>query len=323
MRVVIIGAGVNGLYLARKLSEKGNEVTVFEKKGKIGKKACSGLFSEKILEYFPQSQKLIQNKIESVYIHFPRRTIQVNFGAKFFVMSHFELDNLAADAALASGVKIILNRTIDSLSEVMGQSGRVIGCDGPYSIIRRDLGLPDPSYRLAIQGFLSKEDFSNSVEAWPVDKGFIWKIPRGEEIEYGIIADYKKAKGLFETFLQNNKIDPLIKMESALVPQARISKFLTLRQDFFIPRHSSATLCGDAAGLTKPWSGGGVIWGLLAADILLKSFPDFFQYQKAMRNFFLPKILTSKIATNLAYFCGNKTPWLLPKKIKIEGDFLR
>jgi len=38
MKVAIVGAGICGLYLAWKLSEKGYSVTVFEKKEKIGKK---------------------------------------------------------------------------------------------------------------------------------------------------------------------------------------------------------------------------------------------------------------------------------------------
>ena len=75
-------------------------------------------------------------------------------------------------------------------------------------------------------------------------------------------------------------------------------------------------------GLTKPWSGGGVIWSLFAANILLKNFPDFIKYQKEVKKFFLPKIILSKIAKKLVYFFGFKIPWLLPKNFKIEGDFL-
>jgi flavin-dependent dehydrogenase len=77
MKVAIVGAGICGLYIAWKLAERGEEVTVFEKREKIGKEVCSGLFSKRILEFIPESQKLIQNQIDSVLIHFPRRNLKI------------------------------------------------------------------------------------------------------------------------------------------------------------------------------------------------------------------------------------------------------
>lgn len=150
MRVAIVGAGITGLYLSWKLAEKGNNVTVFEKKEKIGKEVCSGLFSEKILDFIPASKNLIQNKIEYCLIHFPKRTLRVKFSNRFFVMNHFELDNLVAKLAADSGAKIILNHPINSLPE---RFDRIIGCDGAMSIVRKSLNLSEPNYRLAIQGF--------------------------------------------------------------------------------------------------------------------------------------------------------------------------
>ena len=329
MTIAIIGAGITGLYLAWKLAEKGHQVTIFEKKEKIGKKVCSGLFSERILEFIPQSQKLIQNQIERALIYWvaggwcPKKTLTIRFSGKLLVMSHFELDNLVAELAENSGAKIILNHPVSSLPKEVEEDKsssspfanarvfeRIIGCDGPNSVVRKSLGLSEPNYRLAIQGFIKKEDRSDFVETWPVEGGFIWRIPRGKEIEYGIIGDQKGVKLLLDDFLQKNSLK-LEGLESAVVPQG-----------FLIPANPKVTLCGDAAGLTKPWSGGGVVWSLIAAEILLKNFPNFLKYQKEMKKTFLPKITFSKIATKIAYFLGFNFLWILPKNIKIESDFL-
>lgn len=306
-KIAIIGAGICGLYLARKLSEKGHDITVFEKKDKIGNEVCSGLFSQRILEFLPESRELIQNKISFVLLHFPKKTITVRFSKDFFIMSHFELDELAGSLAQKAGAEIILNHSISSLPQGYD---KIIGCDGVNSYVRGALNLPDPKYRLGILGYVKKPCSVDYVEVWPIKSGFIWKIPRGDRTEYGIIAKLQESKKLFDEFLTRNKI---------LLEWVRAK---TIPQGFIIPSHSSITLCGDAAGLTKPWSGGGVIWGLTAAEMLIKSFPDFLAYRKTARKFFIPKIIMSKIGIKIVNFTGFKIPWLLPKNNRIESDFL-
>jgi digeranylgeranylglycerophospholipid reductase len=312
MKVAIIGAGITGLYLAGKLAEKGHEVIVFEKREKIGKEVCSGLFSKKILEFIPQSEKLIQNEIKSVLIHFPKRTSKVNFSKKFLVMNHAKLDNLALNLAQRYGARILLENEVtkQGLIKLQNNFDRIIGCDGALSKVRKNLGFRECQYRLGIQGFVMENNCRDLVEAWPVKEGFIWKIPRGNMTEYGIISSPNEAKKSFDDFCQKSK-PHLQGIKSALIPQGLV-----------IPKTERITLCGDATGLTKPWSGGGVIWGLIAADLLLKNFPDFLEYKKAVENFFSSKIIFSKTMTYLIYFLGFKIPWFLPKESKIEGDFL-
>jgi len=317
MKIGIIGAGISGLYLAWKLTQKGYKVTVFEKRKKIGKEVCSGLFSERILDFIPhlredagfipQSQNLIKNQIDYCLIHFPKKTIKIKFSKKFLVINHSQLDRLVASLAKKSGVKIILNQNISSLPEGFE---KIIGCDGALSQVRKILGLRNPKFNLGIQGFISKKNNSNFVETWPTEQGFFWKIPRGKEIEYGILGGVKEAKKNFESFLKEKNIY-FKKINSALIPQGLI-----------IPQNQKITLLGDAAGLTKPWSGGGVVWSLISADILLKNFPDFIKYKKETEKFFMSKIIFSKMAKKLVYFLGSNFPFILPKEFKIDGDFL-
>ncbi len=307
MKVAIIGAGISGLSLARNLSKLGHEVSVFEKRKEVGKMACSGLFSDRLLNFIPESECLIENKIKSVFIHFPKRTVNVLFSKSFLVMNHAELDKLMVELVKKEGVKIELGKEIIDIPK---EFDRVIGCDGPNSIIRRKLGLPNPSFRLGIIGFIKENDRSDFVETWAIEKGFIWRIPRGKEVEYGAIGKIDTVKDVFEEFLRKRNL-VLERMESALVPQGLI-----------IPSNKEVTLCGDASGLCKPWSGGGVVWGLIAASLLLKYFPDFLKYKNSLKRFFSIRILISKVAVWGVYFLGFKIPWLLPKKVKIESDFL-
>ena len=124
------------------------------------------------------------------------------------------------------------------------------------------------------------------------------------------MADLKDARPLFDEFLKKNNIK-INRMASAMIPQGLI-----------VPENDSVTLCGDSAGLTKPWSGGGVIWGLIASEILLKSSLDLVKYQNAAKRFFSPRIAFSKLAVKTAYCLGFRIPWILPKYLKIESDFL-
>lgn len=324
MKVAIIGAGINGLYLAKKLAEKNHDVTVFEKREVIGKVACSGLFSERIFDFFPESKILVQNKINYGLVHFPKCTFKIKFSKIFFVMNHYELDNLAAQEAKNRGVKIILNKKIKNQDIALLQKDfdRIIGSDGPNSEIRKYLNVKNPEInkfvssafvakiKLGIQGFIKETGDWDYFETWPTKSGFLWKIPRGKEIEYGVLEKAEVAKNIFDNFLKEKNIQ-IKKIESAIIPQ-----------EFSIPLSKLITLSGDAAGFVKPWSGGGVIWGLLGADILLDSFPDFSKYKNQAEKFFSKKIIISKIISRTGYFLGNNAPWILPRERRIESDFL-
>jgi flavin-dependent dehydrogenase len=308
-RVAIIGAGTIGLYLAWKLSEAGHKVIVFEKNKEIEEKPCSGLISERLKNFIPVGQSLIENQISSCLIHFPKKTVTLNFKPTHFAINRRKGAKLLFTFAQKAGAKILLSQSINAIPSGFD---RIIGCDGALSKIRESLSLSKPSFRLGFQTFLPIKDYSDFVETWPINNGFFWKIPRGSQTEYGAVGSLISIRKDFEKFCQDQKINfDQSELKSALIPQGLI-----------LPKDENITLCGDAAGLTKPWSGGGVIWGLTTANILIKNFPDFEKYRKEAKHFFRPKILFGKLSTAFVYFLGENFPFFLPKRVSIDNDFL-
>ncbi|MFA5747176.1 MAG: FAD-dependent oxidoreductase [Candidatus Paceibacterota bacterium] len=315
-KVAIVGAGVIGLYLAWKLSLRGHKVSVYEKRSErdFGDKPCSTLVSERIKDSIPIEDSLIENKISGCSINFPQKTVQLDFRPIHLVLSRPKLVQKLLEMARAAGAEVFFEKEIRGLPQGFDKT---IGCDGGLSRVRQNLNLPIPKFRLGLQIFEKKEDSSNLAETWPVSSGFIWRIARGREVEWGILADQEKALPEFRGFLTKKKVDLIVDqfgqpigLRSAIVPQGMV-----------LPDDKNMTLCGDAAGLVKPWSGGGLIWGLRAANILLDSFPDFEAYQRKTRRFFSFRIAKGRIADLAVHFLGGNIPFVLPKKIRYDNDF--
>ncbi len=304
-KTAIVGAGTIGLYLAWKLSRLGYKVTVFEKRSEIGKKVCSGLISERLLNFIPLTEDLIEHKINSCLIHFSKKEITLKMKPVHLIIDRQKLNVFLSSLAQDSGVEILFGQSV-----IPSEFDRVIGCDGALSETRKRLGLPQPCFRLGLQFFYPQEDHSQQVDTWPINSGFCWKIPRGKNIEYGAMGKIESVKEEFNRFLSQENISNTEKKEAALIPQGLI-----------LPKIGKTTLCGDAMGLTKPWSGGGVIWGLTAANLLLESFPNFGKYYQRTKRFFSPKLYKAKISVPLTYIIGNNCPFLLPSRISRDNDF--
>ncbi|PIS34553.1 MAG: hypothetical protein COT37_02215 [Parcubacteria group bacterium CG08_land_8_20_14_0_20_43_9] len=313
-RVAIIGAGITGLYLAWRLRQKGHSVVVFEKKDKIGGKPCTGLVSERIKEYMPIGDGLYQRRVESVLVHFEKKDVRIKVNPAYLVFERRDLDNFVYNLAKGAGAEIVFNHEI---KEIPDGFDRVIGCDGAQSRMRRILSLSEPVFRLGTQYFVGNEGPAiEMIEVWPKKfdyspkYGFIWKVQKVGETEYGIIGPKEDGAKEFEIFLDKQKVElgsPDVK--AALIPQ-----------ELKLPKSEKITLLGDSAGMTKPTTGGGIVWGLKAGDILADCFPDFLKYRRKARLFFLPKILKGKIAVFFSYFLGRFLPFLLPKTISVDPD---
>jgi len=303
-----------GLYISWKLSEKGHDVSVFDKRKeeRLGEKACSSLVSERIKQFIPISNDCVENVIDSCVISFKKKKVKLDFLPKHLALNKDKLMQILLDLNKKNGTKLFFEKEI---KELPSGFDRIIGCDGALSITRKLLNLNNPKMRMGVQIISNKEDYSNTTETFSKKGGFSWKIPKGKTIEFGVLGE-ESAIEIKKIIKQENLDEKDIR--GALVPQPGC--FLK-DAGLIFPKEENITLCGDASGLVKPWSGGGIIWGLHAADILIKTFPDFKEYKRQTVSFFRFKILKGQISNFLVQILGKYFPYIIPKQITYDNDF--
>jgi electron-transferring-flavoprotein dehydrogenase len=135
----------------------------------------------------------------------------------------------------------------------------VAGCDGPVSRVRREVGLPDPAETLhGVLAFDGDSDHGDFVDVHlTVPRFFAWRIPRGSAgVEYGLAAPPgTDVTERFERLTAAYDAETTHRCSGAIPvgPPDSVTSDRTL-------------LVGDAAAQTKPFTGGGILYGMTAAD---------------------------------------------------------
>jgi len=278
--VLVVGAGPAGSRLARRLAERGLDVLAFEQ-GTVGEPlACSGHVSTDIWEFTPEGarERLLQNTIRGARFHpegFDGEAHRFHRDEQISaVIDRVALDRELAEAARQAGAAVRENHTVVGLTErrdhveltVRGPDGLthhrgrlVAGCDGPNSRVRTETGLPDPEELLhGVLGFSDEPDHEAFVDVHlTVPRFFAWRIPRGEAgVEYGLATPPGAAVNeCFGEFTDAYDVEPDRRC-SGLIPIGPPSTVTSGR----------VFLVGDAAGHNKPFTGGGILYGMTAAD---------------------------------------------------------
>lgn len=277
---VVVGAGPAGSRFARQAAKSGSDVIVFDR-GTIGEPlACSGHVSMDIWEFAPDGSRseLLQNEIIGARFH----TGEPGSRAYSFfkrepvsnVIDRVELDRRLAAAAEDAGADVRTGHGVtevrehaDHVSVTVTHDGAteefearlIAGCDGPVSRVRDALRLQEPSEILhGILGFDTEPDHGDFVDVHlTAPRFFAWRIPRGEAgVEYGLAAPPSSdISRRFEALTDGYGVD-IAETCSGAIPIGPPSS-VTSHRGFLV---------GDAAGQTKPFTGGGLVYGMTAAD---------------------------------------------------------
>jgi geranylgeranyl reductase family protein len=277
----VVGAGPAGSRFARRAAEAGHDVLVLER-GTVGEPlACSGHVSLDVWEYVPDGTRehLFQNAIRGARFHVGGPDSEAyplyKDGPVSNAIDRVGLDRALAAAAREAGADLRENHTVTAVEErpdrvvltVSTPDGEetveaklVAGCDGPRSRVREELGLPAPDELLhGVLGFDETPDDEDFVDVHLTVPGFFaWRIPRGDAgVEYGLgVAPGADVSARFESFVAGYGAT-IGRRCSGAIPVGPVTASTSDR----------GFLVGDAAGQTKPFTGGGILYGMTAADI--------------------------------------------------------
>jgi len=267
--LIVIGAGPVGSYLASACAPD-MRVLVLEEHQSAGSKVCSGLVSERIMNILPREISgvpgLVQHEVSGAKIHIGGGVFELRKNRKVaYVIDREILDRKLAEHAASAGCQVIYGNRAEKIalkdgrvSVKCGRSsydcGIIAGCDGARSVVAGHMGSRPPEVLNGLMATEHVRDESDYVEMWmDVNKtdGFFWKIPRGTHREYGAMGTgigFRQMESFFR--LGGRCLDK----RAAPIPVG------------LVKTHSERILlAGDAACQTKPWSGGGITYGLICA----------------------------------------------------------
>jgi geranylgeranyl reductase family protein len=314
----IVGAGPAGATAARALARSGARVLLFDH-SHPREKPCGGGVTGRALSLVADAIDRTQCPlvdIESVEFDDSRaRPVRVPLGPRdlagppLIVVDRRSFDGQLLDAAVAAGATHVAERVVDV--EAMGPTAtlrttagnwrvdRVIGADGPNSIVRRRLGRPFTRHDLSIASGVfvhgvSSRDVLIRFVAEP--SGYIWSFPRRDHLAVGICAqaDQSTARQLRELLrgwlpgklvTEHTRVTrygwPIPSLDAATLEQQRTAGERWL-------------LAGDAAGLVDPITREGIFFalqsGLFAACSLVEARAATRRYCERLRDEIYPEL---------------------------------
>jgi geranylgeranyl reductase family protein len=282
--VIIIGGGPGGLATARLLATEGFDVGLFEEHDSSGEPVhCTGVLATEAFDELALPPHVIINPLHTARFFSPSglTVSHTTPAAEAVAIDRLALDRALFDSARAAGVAITVGRRVIDVTTARdgvtvrlsdGTSARaraaVLACGAQYAMQRR-LGLGLPSVFLQSAQLELPATRLGDVEVHfgrdIAPGGFAWAVPvrrtQGACARVGLMCD--RDAGLhFRRFVDVvaarwglDLARAAVRPRQKVLPLAPIARTFTRR----------VLAVGDAAGLVKATTGGGIYYSLLSA----------------------------------------------------------
>lgn len=283
-KAIIIGAGPVGNYLASKLTSLGHKVIVLEKKPAAGQSiCCTGIISKECYDLLSLDGSIPTNQANSAKFFTPSgRCIRLWNNDKIaYITDRTALEQTLASKAQASGADYHFSTQVTNIEfganclsvntngyngERVFESESAIIATGYGSDLPKSLGLGKINdFTIGAQAEVNINRI-DEIEIYFDQKlspgGFAWLVPtRDNKGLAGLLTRHKPEQQLSQLLLNLQAQGKISTTEVtkcyAAIPLRPLPKTYT----------KQILVVGEAAGQTKPITGGGIYYGILCADI--------------------------------------------------------
>ena len=286
---VVIGAGPAGSHISRLLALQGFNVVLFEEHSGAGEPVhCTGILAEEACDEFDIAPGAVLNSLSAVRFHSPDGgTISYN-GGNFsaLVIDRSRFDRTLLARAEEAGVGVVRGRRVTAVdvrpdvvrvTDASGQStwsrAYVLACGASYGF-QRQLGMGMPSIFLQSAQLEVPVEHHHDVEVFfgrdVAPAGFAWVVPvdrpTGRHARVGVMCD-GDAPHYFHRLVA--KVGDRWGIRTVTGKDAGFAPRLKLLPLAPVPRTYAdrGIAVGDAAGLVKATTGGGIYYSLLSAQV--------------------------------------------------------
>jgi geranylgeranyl reductase family protein len=281
--VAVIGGGPAGLHAAACLAAEGLAVELVEEHDAVGEPVhCTGVLARDAFERFGIPRGTILNELTTVRFHPPSGRVVEYSPAEIeaVVIDRVGFDRQLARQAAARGVNFrtarITKVDVDSTG-VTAAGGDVairaracvLACGASYALHRRlELGRP----RLVLQSAQAElpAERLGHVEvhfgSGVAPGGFAWAVPVERRdrpaVRVGVMCT-ADARGHFRRMVERVTLRWDVRAEGSCVPRHKVLPLGPVART----TRDRVIAIGDAAGLVKPTTGGGIYYSLLSAEL--------------------------------------------------------
>lgn len=283
--VLVVGGGPGGLYTATLLARDGFDTVVLEEHETVGQPVhCTGVLAAEAFDEFDVPRDAVLNSLSTARFHSPSG-LTVSYttpSTEAVVIDRALFDRGIHDRAVAAGVDVRFGARVTSLevtaeavvastgNEVVRARACVIACGANYALQRR-LGFGMPSVFLRSAQLEMKAGRTGDVEVYfgrdVAPKGFAWVVPvrreTGTYARVGLMSETDPG-GYFRRFVARVRADWRLSADGGdLAPRQKMLPLAPVDST----QADRVLLVGDAAGLVKATTGGGIYYSLLSASL--------------------------------------------------------